>query len=173
MPLVPNFEESQLLGSPEVLTLTDISTGSDAAITARRVYLRQASGAYLTPDGVTTDYVPWPLADVSIDIDALSQGDALDVTVQWVNASGVALYTKTRLCLFLQHFKNFLYDLTQGQTGNPGLVNDNDYWEQKGRLFTEIDSALNAVEMANDIYGAKACLNRAQTIVNNAEYHFF
>jgi hypothetical protein len=173
MPLVPAFTATQVLGEPSVIVLTDTSTGSDAAIAARRVYLRLANGSYLVPDGTTTDYVDWPLADTTIELDVLTVDKAVDITVQHLNSSDVALYTKTTLCLFTQYAKQFLYDLTQGQTGNPVLVNDNDYWEKKSQLFTEVDSALNAVEMANDVYAAQACMDRAQKIIDNAEYYFF
>lgn len=173
MPLVPLFNPSQPLGSPEIVTLEDVSTGSDAAIVSRRVYFRLANGSYLAPDGVETDYVAWDLADLTKDFDILTVDKAIDVTVQWLNSSGVALYTKTTLCLFTQYTKQFLYNLTQGQTGNPVLVNDGEYKIKKFELLAEIEYALNAVEMAGDVYGAQACLDRAQTIIDNAEYYFF
>lgn len=173
MPLTPSFSTSQTLGNPGVIVITDNATGSDALITARRVYLRLSDGSYLTPDGSATDYIDWPLADTTIELDVLTVDKAIDITVQWLNSSGVAIYTKTTLCLFTQYAKQFLYDLTQGQTGNPVLVNDGRYWEKKSELFTEIDSAENAVEMANDLFGAQACLNRAQQIIDNAEYYFY
>jgi hypothetical protein len=173
MPLVSAFTATQILGEPSIIKLTDASTGSDAAISARRVYLRLANGSYLKPDGVTADYIVWPLGDASLEIDALPSDKAIDITVQHVNSSGVAIYTKTVLCLFTQYTEQFLYDLTQGQTGNPVLVNDGEYKMKKFELLAEIEYALNAVEMANDVYGAQACLDRAQTIIDNAEYYFF
>jgi hypothetical protein len=173
MPLVSAFTATQILGEPSIIKLTDASTGSDAAITARRVYLRLANGSYLVPDGTTTDYVNWPLADATLELDVLTVDKAVDITVQHLNSSGVAIYTKTTLCLFTQYAKQFLYNLTQGQSGNTGLVNDNQYWEKKSQLFTEVDSALNAVEMANDLFGAQGCLDRAQKIIDNAESYFF
>jgi hypothetical protein len=173
MPLTPSFKESQILGEPGGIVLKDTSTGLDAAVTARRVYLRLANGTYLRPAGVTTDYVLWPLADTTLSLDVLTADKAVDVTVLWVDTNGLTLYTKTTLCLFTQFTKSFLYNLTQGQTGNPGLVNDNGYWEKKSELFTEVDSALNAVELAADIHGAQACLVRAQKIIANAFTYFF
>jgi hypothetical protein len=173
MPLVQNFSASQTLGEPGVIVLEDISTGADAAVLSRRVYLRLANGSYLVPEGVETDYIVWPIDEDTLELDVLTMDKAVDITVQWMNAANAAAYTKTTLCLFTQYAKQFLYDLTQGQTGNPVLVDDNQYWEKKGQLFTLIDSAENAVELANDIYGAQQALDRAQTIIDNAEYYFF
>jgi hypothetical protein len=173
MPLTVSFTTRQTTGLPEKITVTDTSTGSDAAVTGRRLYLRLANGAYLRPDGVTTDYITWPLADASLTVDVLARDQAVNVTVLWINASGAAVYSKSVLTLFTLYARHFLYNLTQGQTGNPVLVNDGSYWDKKGEIQTALDSAKNAVELAADIYGAQACLNHAQNIIDNAEYFFY
>ena len=77
MPLTPNFSTSQAVGEPSVITVTDTSTGSDAAIASRRVYLVDYEGNYVVAAGTTTAYTPWPLAQTSIDIDCLTEDMAL------------------------------------------------------------------------------------------------
>src|SRR4051812_32015248 len=98
MALTPNFVASQAGGTPQNLTLTDSSTGSDGAITQRRIYLVQADGTYLTPSGSTTDYIAWAYANASITIsDILSNDIALSILVQWLSVTNVVLYDKTIL----------------------------------------------------------------------------
>lgn len=46
-----SFSVSQTVGLPDTVTLTDTSTGSDATIAARIVYLQKADGTYLTGSG--------------------------------------------------------------------------------------------------------------------------
>jgi len=82
MPLVPNFSTSQSAGSPSVITITDTSTGSDVAVTQRRVYLLDWQGNYVVPSGTTTNYIQWPIAQATINIDCLTQDMALEVTVE-------------------------------------------------------------------------------------------
>jgi len=46
-----SFSVSQTVGLPDTVTLADTSTGSDATIAARIVYLQKADGTYLTGSG--------------------------------------------------------------------------------------------------------------------------
>ena len=81
MALTPLFTSSQTVGLPNIITITDTSTGSDVLVTQRRVYLIKQDGTYLVPVGTTTDYIVWDYADVSIDIDALDKDYCLNVKV--------------------------------------------------------------------------------------------
>ena len=56
MPFVQNFSVSQTLGEESIVTITDTSTGADAAITQRRVYLITSQGEYLVESGNTGTY---------------------------------------------------------------------------------------------------------------------
>jgi len=115
MPLTPNFTTSQQAGLPSNVIITDASTGSDVAIVSRRVFLVNYAGEYLVADGTTTNYTVWPLAQSSISIDCLSADTAVQITVNWVDAGGVTLYTKTSLAGFTLFNMTFYYSLTQGQ----------------------------------------------------------
>jgi len=48
MPLSPNFNAASILGNPAAIVLNDTSTGSDADIKSRVVYLRKYDAAYIT-----------------------------------------------------------------------------------------------------------------------------
>ena len=51
MPIVPSIAVSQLTATPQNITITDNSTGSDVAIFVRRVYIQTAIGTYLVQSG--------------------------------------------------------------------------------------------------------------------------
>ena len=170
MPLTPNFSTSQQAGLPSNVIITDTSTGSDVAIVSRRVFLVNYAGEYVVADGTTTNYTVWPLAQSSISIDCLSVDAALSVTVNWVDAGGVTLYTKTSLAGFTLFNETFYYSLTQGQAAisNPSyILQDNTYFQNKSRLRVLIDSGNQAVTLGYDITTAQECYDLATYMVNN------
>jgi len=97
MALSAAFTATQLLGLPETIVVTDTSTGSDGAITSRRVYITDAYNNYIVPEGTTTDYVDWALANSSINIECLTKDMAVDITVQWLDGSNNVLYDSNAL----------------------------------------------------------------------------
>ncbi len=175
MPLTPNFSTSQQAGLPSNVIITDTSTGSDGAIVARRVFLTNYEGEYVVASGTTTNYTPWPLAQSSISIDCLTQDTALTVTVNWVDAGGVTLYTKTSLAGFTLYNETFYYSLTQGQAavGNPSyILQDNAYFQNKSKLRCLIDSGNQAVTLGYDITSAQECYDLATYMVTNQNLYF-
>lgn len=176
MPLTPNFTTSQPPGQPSVITVTDASTGSDAAITARRVYLVDYEGNYVVESSnTTTNYTPWPLVDASIDIDCLTEDMALSVVVTWNDVNGVQLYSDTQLTGFTSFNETFYYSLTQGQAavGNPSyILQDNTYFDNKCKLRSNIDSGNQAISLGGDITTAQFCYNLATVMVNNQNLYF-
>lgn len=176
MPLTPNFSTSQTVGEPSVITVTDTSTGSDAAIASRRVYLVDYEGNYVVEgSNTTTDYTPWPLAQTSIDIDCLTEDMALSVVVTWNNSAGVQLYTTTQLTGFTLFNESFYYSLTQGQAAvsNPSFIlQDTAYFYNKSRLRSLIDSGDQAISLGADITSAQACYDLATVMVNNQNIYF-
>lgn len=175
MPFVPNFTTSQQAGLPSNVIITDASTGSDVAIVARRVYLVNYAGEYVVASGTTTNYTPWPLAQSSISIDCLTQDTALTVTVDYVDAGGVALYTKTILAGFTLFNETFYYSLTQGQAavGNPSyILQDNQFFQNKSKLRVLIDSGDQAVTLGYDITSAQVCYDLATVMVTNQNFYF-
>lgn len=171
MALTPNFSASQPSGEPSVVTLTDTSTGSDVSITERRVYLQNSDGDYVVPSGVSTDYVVWPLADTSIDIDCLSQDSALSITVNWVDSGGATVETKTILCGFTEYNEEFYYQLTQGQVGS-NIQFDTTYYQNKLQLRVLIDSGNQAISLGDDIYSAQECYDQATNLRLNGNYYY-
>lgn len=175
MPLVPNFSTSQTAGSPSVINIQDTSTGSDGAVTQRRVYLVDWQGNYVVPSGTTTSYVQWPLAQTSISIDCLSEDMALSITVEWLNVSNVALYNKTEMVGFTLYNESFYYSLTQAQAAASTpttILQDTTFLKNKSNLRLFIDSGDQAVTLASDIVSAQQCYNLASNLTNNQDFYF-
>lgn len=167
MPLTPNFSSAQPIGEPNIITLTDTSTGSDVAVTQRRVYLRDAAGNDVLPTG-TTGYVQWDLADTSIDIDCLTKDYALTITVQWLDVSNVVLYDKQDVIGFTSYNEDFMYSLIQMLAANPNRVKDNGFLSNLSDLRTYVDSGNQALERYGDIYICQQCYDKATDIRTNS-----
>lgn len=172
MSFSPNFSGSQNSGSPSVATFSDISVGSDPAITKRRIYLLQANGTYLVPSGVTTDFVEWALANSSISLDVLTKDSALTVTVEWLDTNDTVLYTKTLSFGFTAYNETFYYGLTQDLVANPSLYASQNWFANKMKLRVYIDSGNQAVSFASDIASAQICYDLATEMQTNQNYYF-
>ena len=172
MPLVPNFSASQNSGTPSVILLTDTSTGSDVTITSRRVYLLQANGLFLVPEGTTTDYIVWNLAQSSISLDVLAQDTALSITVDWVDSGSVVVESKNIAFAFTAYNQTFFYGLNQNLVNNPTLTASTNWFQNMSDLQLQIDSAIQAIAFGSDIYNSQSALNRATYISTNQAYFF-
>jgi hypothetical protein len=163
--------EDQVLGQANIVTLTDASVGSDAAVTTRRVYFQKADGTYL-PSATGEDYWLWPIGETSKSFNVLDRSYALRLTVLFVNSAGTALYTASLLKTFPMAQELFYYDLTQTQTGTPNIVNDTRYYLSKIKLRCHLDEAENATVYGEDHYSAQAALERAQFLIDNETIYF-
>lgn len=172
MPIIPNFTAAQPVGEPSEIILADTSTGSDVAITQRRVYLRTSQGTFLVPSGTATQFIPWVYADATITIDALDKDYGLEVVVQWLNVADAVLYSSTQPLGFTSYNEDFDYGLTQQLAGNPLNINDDDFWKLKGDLRTSIDSGDQAILKASDIVSAQQCYDKATNLRVKSQYYF-
>lgn len=175
MAFVPLFTFTQNSGTPTDLTGYELSTGVDADITQRRVYLLQSDGSYLIPSGTTTDYVSWAIANSSVTIsDILNQDTALSITVDWLNGSNTVLYTKTIAFGFAAFGETFYYSLTQSQVPitNPAVALSTDYYMNKMKLRVFLDSAAQSISFASDIYSAMVCYDAETFMIANANDYF-
>lgn len=176
MSFTPNFTTYQLAGSPSTIYLEDTSTGSDVAITQRRIYITDYEGNYVVPAGTTTNYVNFPLAPGNtIAIDCLTEDMALNISVEWLNVSDVVLYDKSKLSGFTAYNEVFYYSLTQGQAAvsNPSyILQDTTYFQNKSKLRVLIDSGNQAVVLGYDITSAQNCYDLATFMVTNQNLYF-
>lgn len=172
MAIVPNFSVAQPVGEPENVVLVDTSTGSDGAITQRRVYFRTSTGAFLVPSGTSTDYVQWVYSDATLTSNILTADAALDILVQWLDVNNVVLYTSDQIIGFTSYNEDFDYGLTQQLVANPRNIQDDDFFKTKSELRTFIDSGDQAIERASDIVGAQQCYSAATTLRTQSQYYF-
>lgn len=175
MPLVPNFSTSQTAGSPSVINIQDTSTGSDGAVTQRRVYLVDWQGDYVVASGNSNNYTQWSILDSTIAIDCLSQDTALEITVEWLDINDVVLYDKTELVGFTLYNETFYYSLTQAQAAASTpttILQDTTFLQNKSNLRLFIDSGDQAVVLGYDIVSAQQCYNLASNLTNNQDFYF-
>lgn len=173
MALLPSFSTSQTEGAPSKINFLDTSTGSDVNITQRRIYLVLSNGTYLVQQGTITQYEPWNIAFLTITLTVLfSEDKAIQVEVQWLDVSDTVLYSSTVNIGFTLYNESFDYQLTQRLTGNPKLIDDNNFFESKSELRTAIDSGNQSIVRANDIFGAQQCYDVATKLRLNSQYIF-
>jgi len=181
MPITASFTTNQVVGNPQNIVLVDTSTGSDVLAVERRVYVVNAEGQYLTEDYTVSDsvaYIPFPIADgATITLEnILSVDTAAYITLTYNDVSGNVRATVTNLVGFTMYNMTFYYTLTQDQAQQnqppPMIMQDSNYYTNKGILITEIDSGNNAIELGADITSAQACYDRATFLVANQNTYF-
>lgn len=165
MPFVPSFTITPS-SNPAFFTITDTSTGSDGAIVGRTIILYNV-------DNTIFGTFNFPLsAGASIALSPLTTDVALNVKINWNNSGGAAIYSTSIIYAFTQYGEQFFYQLTQNQTSNPSIVNDNNYYGNKMKLRVEIDSANNAINTGRDLYSAQACINRYNFLISTQNFYF-
>jgi len=171
MALTVSFSVSQSAIAPANIVVTDTSTGSDAAVTQRRVFVQDAYGNYLTGNG-TINYTYWSYADQSITLDILSGDLAANVLVEWLDVSNNVLYTDNNNYPFPQFGKQFFVYLVQNQGLTPGVYWDMDYAANLSAFWANLVAGINQVEEGNDIAGAQNCFNRTNEMRENEAKYF-
>ena len=166
MALTVNFSASTNITTPTILTLTDTSTGTDGAITSRKVLLRKADGTYLVPTGTTTNYIVWDIASSSINLSVLSVDYALNIYVYWMAGSQINYYLITPY-EFNTNARVYRIKLLKAQASNPALVNSANFFEVISNITTLIDGANEAILLAGDITLAQLCNTQAAVYINN------
>ena len=167
MALVPSFTVAPTSDAAALL-FTDTSTGSDGAVVDRKILLYNSAGNLVVPA------IDWPIANASITVTPLTADIALNITVNWNNSGGTALYTKSQLYVATQYGEQFYYSLTQQQaaTTNLNILNDFPYFENKSKLRTLLDSAVQAISVGADIFSAQFCISIYQQLLNNPNLYF-
>jgi hypothetical protein len=170
MALIPSFTIA-VTSNPSSFTLTDTSAGSDAAIASRLITLYLSSGA------VFGSPIPWPgTVGGSITVSPLSQDLALNIRVDWLNSSGASIYNTAQIYAFTQFGEAYFYQLTQKQaaptTPPANILLDQNYLNNKMLFRLWLDSAVQAINVGQDIVSAQNCINLYQNYLNNPSLYF-
>lgn len=172
MAFSPYFSVGQSVTAPSYVVFTDESTGTDAAIVSRRIYVTDSQGNPVVPSGTATDYISWPWATNPLSVLLLEEDTAVNVLVQWLDVNGDVLYdSDENYCLDEFNTQNFIY-LIQNQGLTPGVVQDTNYFSNMSLYWVNIIGAQIMVEDADDIAGSQNCLNRATNMLNNQSMYF-
>lgn len=174
MALTVNFSCSQTVGASDSINFVDSSTGTDGAVTQRRIYIRNSVGTFLVQTGTTTEYEVWgnfPSVTTKT-LNVLSADSAVSITVQWLNVSNTVLYDKTLQYGFTLYNQAFMYGLIQLMTANPLLINDNDFWYNLSKMSTLMDAGNNAISFASDLFNAQQCYDAATNLRLGSQYFF-
>lgn len=172
MPFNPSFSLSQTLGSESEVVATDTSTGSDGAITGKRLYLQIANGTFLVESGVSTDYNVWTLANTSQTFDLLPKDVGVLATTEWIDTNGIVLYSSQQYKGFTLYNETFADQLVETLSGNPLLINDNNFWINFSKLRDCIDSGNQAIERFSDLYAVQQCYDRGTALRLSSQYFF-
>lgn len=171
MSLTANFTTSQTYGVPNSINFVDTSTGTDGTITSRRVYMKTSANTYLVEQGTTTTYEVWAYADSTITLSVLPKDYALEITVQWM-AGDTVVTSKVYTLGFTLYNETFDYQLTQVLSGNPLVINDNNFFPNKSDLRVNIDGGNQAIFFATDLFSAQQCYDRATNLRLGSQYYF-
>jgi hypothetical protein len=173
MAFVENFTATQYISVPNLIVFDDTSTGSDAAINSRRVYMQKSDGTYLVVDGTTTNYELWTLASGNtISYDVLDKDYALTITVEWLSNTNLVLYSKTVDYGFSTYSKIYDVKLSKAQVSSPSLLDGDNWLSTKFALTTYIRAADDAISLGAGIMIAQLSLNKAKFIIDNPKLVF-
>lgn len=169
--LTPNFTSTESLSSPNFITFTDTSTGSDATIVNRRIYVQLADGTYLVPSGTSTSYINWAYTDSSITLNLIEKSQSANVLVVWSDGT-TDVYTKTILMEWDLYDYLFLFYLLQVQTSSPSIINDTNYYGNCLKMIVNLFNSENATLLMDDLYSSQAALDKNFYLMNNQQYAF-
>ena len=87
-------------------------------------------------------------------------------------ATVTTLYTTKQLACFSLYSDQFNFDLTSRQSGRPSLADDTVWYGNRIKFTVEVDSAKQAVAMAQDQKSGQECLDRATYMRENKSLFF-
>ncbi len=174
MPLTVALSIAQNNGLPNTIVVTDSSTGSDPTITTRRLYLYIADNSTLVPDGTTTPYIEWPIAEGPLTLNVLERDYAVMIVGQWL-AGAVVTYTYTNYYQFNANTLTFLFGLSTSQSAqmfNPNLLTSTNFFLNKAKVWAFTKDAANAINFGNDLTKAQLALDMAYGYIINEDKYF-
>lgn len=176
MALSVAITSAQSLGTPSIIVLTDASTGTDATVTNRKVYLRTATNQYLTETQQSSSSVAftnWPISDgATINLDVLTEASTLEVTVVWTTGAGTTVYELTDVITFTNQNYIFQLGVLADQTSSPGVLQDTNYYNSLVQFIVNLDNAEVAAGTGDDLYSSQGALNRNQIMIDNETQYF-
>lgn len=173
MAFSPLFTVSQGAATPADVSFQDVSTGTDAAITQRRIYITDSDGNPVVPSGTTTAYIQWALGTNPITVSDLLPNDlGVYINIQWLNVANVVLYEADNNYCLDQFNRQFFYYLIQQLALAPATLQDTNYASNLELYWVYIIGAENSVEIGDDIAACQNLLNMATNMMNQQNLYF-
>lgn len=171
--MTPDFTVSQVIGFPANVVLTDTSIDPDPDIYERHVYFYKSDGTTIVYPDSENPYEIWNLAASDIEFtDFLDKDYALYIYVEWVDDEGIAIVSKYVYTGLTMYNETFDYQLTQVLAGNPLVINDNNFFPNKAKLRSLIDSGNNALVYGGDLVAGQICYDTATQLRLSSPYFF-
>lgn len=169
MSYTPLFTVAQSAATPNSVTITDTSTGSDAAIVSRRIKARDCFGNYL-PSG--SQYISWPLATNPIAVDMLTKDTAASITVEWLDSGNNVLYSLENTFCLCEYGKQFYFYLIQQLAQRPATLQDSFFSANLSLFWTYLIGAINAISTGQSLSGSQNLLDLETEMQNNQTFYF-
>lgn len=171
MPIIPNFSSTESLSSPNLITFTDTSSGSDNTLTTRHLTIVLSDGTYLVPSGNTGIFIDWPYVNNSITLDLINKSTVATVTCVWLNGTA-SIYSIPILMEWDLYDYLFLFGLLSTQTGIPTIISDTNYLFNFFKMVSFLWNAESAVLKMNDSYSGQAALDKNKYMMDRQNDFF-
>jgi hypothetical protein len=164
-----DFSVSQGL-DVQSFTIQDTSTGSDANLTGRTIYLYLVDNQLLGGSVIL-----WPLSDGSSKLigGLLLRDYSLNIQVNWQSSSPIpgSSYSKTHIWTATGNSNQFAYGLLQQIAATQSITNDNGFLDNLFLINSDINNA-NRANSFLDIGSAQAALDRIYYKIVNQNLFF-
>lgn len=164
--------------SPSTFQLIDQSTGADATILYRQIFLYKYNSTTIVPSGNPSGqiWIEWPIADTEITLtDILDTDVALNVYVVWYTPTptGGDTYTVNQAHYFTDYNEEFNEAIwAEKAVAQPNIVNSTNFMYYVAALRLNIDGAAQIVTNASDVTKAQQLINAANQIRDNQSFYF-
>jgi len=158
--------------TPGSFTINDTSTGTDANLTGRTIYLYLSDGSLLTGGTIN-----WPLSAGSSKIisTALTRDYSISIVVTWQSSAALpspSTYTQNALATFIGFSRQFEDMLIGSVASNPDRYEqDQNFMENLGKLQTWIDCAIQAGDTGEQ-GSAQNSLDKIYSMMQNQNFLF-
>jgi hypothetical protein len=149
--------------------LVDTSAGSDPNLLLRLITVTDYTGAVITANFL------WPIVNSSITLDILSTDKAINISVFWQSSDALpspSTYAYDQIYAMTAYGRDFLYQLTQMQASNPNILQDQNYYDNKNKLITDLVSAEDAITVGESIANSQVCMDRYLFLMSKQNLFF-
>ncbi len=164
--------------SPSTFTLIDQSTGADATILYRQIYLYKYNSTTIVPSNNPAGqiWIEWAIADTEITLtDILDTDVCLNIYVVWYTPTpdSGSTYTVNQAYCFKDYNEAFMEAVwAEKAVAKPNIVNSTNFVFNMANLRLNVDGAFQIVANASDVTKAEQLINEANSIRDKQSFYF-